>query len=96
MNVLAPNGVATLQSLPISETFEIDAAFHAELVTTNKALLGVVNSRRDYFKAAAAWLDETPNELLDDLVSGVYRVKEIDETLADSDETIKTVVSFDR
>ncbi|WP_101295863.1 alcohol dehydrogenase catalytic domain-containing protein [Halegenticoccus soli] len=97
VDALAPNGVATLQGIPTSGTFEVDAAaFHAGLVTANKALLGVVNSRRAHFEAAAAWLDETPNELLDDLVTGVYGIGEIDEALADSDETIKTVVSFER
>jgi threonine dehydrogenase-like Zn-dependent dehydrogenase len=46
VDALAPNGVATLQGIPTSGTFEIDAAaFHAGLVTANKALLGVVNPR---------------------------------------------------
>lgn len=56
----------------------------------------MVNSRRAHFEAAAARLDETPAELLDDPVTGVYGVGEIDEALANSDETIKTVVSFER
>lgn len=94
---LAPNGVATLQGIPTSGTFEVDAAaFHAGVVTANKALLGVVNSRREHFESASEWLAETPNELLDELVTGVYEVEEIDEALADSDETIKTVVSFEQ
>lgn len=97
VDALAPNGVATLQGIPTSGMFEVDAAaFHAGIVTANKALLGVVNSRREHFESAAGWLDETPNELLDELVTGVYDVEEIDEALADSDGTIKTVVSFDR
>jgi len=45
VDALAPNSVATLQGIPTSGTFEMDAAaFHAGLVTANKALLGVVNS----------------------------------------------------
>lgn len=97
VDALAPNGVATLQGIPTSGTFEVDgAAFHAGLVTANKALLGVVNSRRSHFEAAATWLDETPNGLLDDLVTSVYGIGELDKALADSDETIKTVVSFEQ
>lgn len=97
VDALAPNGVATLQGIPTSGTFEVDAAaFHAGIVTTNKALLGVVNSRREHFESAAGWLDETPNKLLDNLVTGVYEVEEIDQALADSDEMIKTVVSFEQ
>lgn len=97
VDALAANGVATLQGIPTSGTFEVDAAtFHARVVTANKALLGVVNSRREHLESAAEWLDETPNGRLDELVTGVYEIEEIDEALADSDETIKTVVSFDR
>jgi threonine dehydrogenase-like Zn-dependent dehydrogenase len=97
VDALAPNGVVTLQGIPTSGTFEVDAAaFHAGLVTANKVLLGVVNSRRTHFEAAAAWLEETRNELLDDLVTGVYGVDEFDRALSDSAETIKTVVSFKR
>lgn len=97
VDALAPNGVAALQEVPTSGTFGVDAAaFHAGIVTANKALLGVVNSRREHFESAAEWLDETPDDLLDELVTGEYDVEEIDEALADSDETIKTVVSFDR
>lgn len=96
VDALAPSGVATLQGIPTSGTFEVDASFHAGLVTANKALLGVVNSRRAHFEAAAEWLDEIPNAVLDDLVTGVYGLDEIDEALANSDEVIKSVVSFEQ
>lgn len=93
---LAPNGVATLQGIPTSGTFEVDAAaFHAGLVVNNNVVLGVVNSRRSHFEATVEWLNETPGSVLDDLVTGVYGVDEFDEALADSAETIKTVVSFE-
>jgi len=42
------------------------------------------------------WLDDTQLDLLDDLVTGVYGIEEADAALADSDETIKTVIAFDR
>ncbi|QRV17684.1 glucose 1-dehydrogenase (plasmid) [Haloterrigena salifodinae] len=98
VDALAPNGVVTLQGIPgSSSTFDIDGgAFHTELVVTNKAILGVVNSRRSHFRAAAEWLRDTPESALDALVTGIYGPDEIDEALADSEETIKTVVSFDR
>jgi threonine dehydrogenase-like Zn-dependent dehydrogenase len=93
VDALAPNGVATLQGIPTSGTFGIDAAaFHAGLVTANKVLLGVVNSRREHFEAAVTWLDDIQLDLLDDLVTGVYGIEEADAALADLDETIM----FDR
>ncbi|WP_394743117.1 glucose 1-dehydrogenase [Natronococcus roseus] len=98
VNALAPNGVVTLQGIPGSSlTFEIDdGEFHTDLVTANKAILGVVNSRRSHFCAAAEWLREMSESVLDDLVSGIYGLDEVDEAFTDSEETIKSVVSFDR
>ena len=97
VRALAPNGVATLQGIPGSQAFEIDGGdLHRDLVVNNKALFGVVNSRESHFRAAADWLVETPEAHLDDLVSGVYGPNEIGEAFANSDETIKTVVDFDR
>lgn len=97
VGALRPNGVATLQGIPGSWEFDVDGgAFHSDLVVNNKALLGVVNSRNSHFRAAVEWLGETPETILDDLVTGVYRLDAIDRAFADSDETMKTVVSFDR
>ncbi|WP_408960397.1 alcohol dehydrogenase catalytic domain-containing protein [Natrinema sp. 74] len=98
VGALAPNGVLTLQGIPgSSSTVAIDGgAFHSDLVVTNKAVLGVVNSRKSHFEAATEWLANVPESVLDDLVTGIYGPDEIDEALADSEETIKTVVSFDR
>lgn len=97
VNALGPNGVATFQGLPDSDTFEIDCGeLHSELVASNKALLGVVNSRKQHFQAAVEWLSETPEVILEDLISNVYGLNEIDAAFADSDEIIKNVVSFDR
>jgi threonine dehydrogenase-like Zn-dependent dehydrogenase len=97
VDALAPNGVATLQGIPTAGTFEVDAAgFHAGLVTENKALLGVVNARRSHFESAIEWLDRLPKGILDTLVTGVYGVEEFDDAVADSAETIKSVVSVGR
>lgn len=96
VDAMAPNGVATLQGLPDSDTFEINGGeVHSELVASNKALLGVVNSRKQHFGAAVEWLSEIPETMLEDLVSNVYRLNEIDTAFADSDEVMKNVVSFD-
>lgn len=97
VHALAPNGVATVQGIPEeSASFDVDCgAFHSELVIENKALLGVVNSRKPHFEAAAEWLSEVPTDVLDDLVTGVYGLDEIEDAFADSPETLKSVVSFD-
>lgn len=96
-STLRPNGVATLQGIPGSWEFDIDGgAFHSDLVVNNKALLGVVNSRKSHFRAGAEWLSGTPEAVLDELVTGVYGPDEIDRAFKDSDETMKAVVSFDR
>lgn len=97
VGALGPNGVATLQGIPTTGTFEADlAAFHAGLVGSNRALLGVVNSGERHFRAAAEWVGEVPETVFEDLVTGVYGIDEVDEAFADSEETIKTVLSFDR
>ncbi|MFB6081675.1 MAG: alcohol dehydrogenase catalytic domain-containing protein [Halanaeroarchaeum sp.] len=93
VHALAANGVATLQGIPGSRRVEIDAGdFHADLVTHNKALLGVVNSRRRHFEDAADWLAETPDDRLDALVSGRYGFADVESAFADSPETLKSVV----
>lgn len=98
VHALGSNGVATLQGIPGgSAPFEIDCGdFHSELVVANRALLGVVNSRRSHFEAAAEWLGETPESVLGKLVTGVYGVKEARAAFEESEETIKTIISFDR
>lgn len=96
VHALGPNGIATLQGLPGDVSFDIEGGdFHSDLVVNNKALLGVVNSRRPHFQSAAEWLGEVPEQVLDDLVTGIYDVEDIDEALQDSLETLKTVVSFE-
>jgi threonine dehydrogenase-like Zn-dependent dehydrogenase len=97
VSALGPNGIATLQGIPGESAFEIDGGeLHSELVVNNKGVLGVVNSRKPHFRAAVDWLSEAPESLLDELVTGVYAVDEVEAALDDSDDTIKTVVSFER
>jgi threonine dehydrogenase-like Zn-dependent dehydrogenase len=96
VHALGPNGVATLQGLPGSATFDIEGGdFHSELVVNNKALLGVVNSRKPHFQSAVEWLSDVSDGVLDDLVTGVYGVDEVNRAFEDSSATIKTVVSFE-
>ncbi len=96
VHALGPNGVATLQGIPGSQTVEVDAGkFQAELVTGNKALLGVVNARRSHFESAAEWLGAVDESVLDSLVTGVYDVEDAHEAFEDSPATMKTVVSFE-
>lgn len=95
VHALGPNGIATLQGVPGSATFDIEGGdFHSELVVNNKALLGVVNSRKAHFQAAAEWLCDVPETVLDDLVTGTYGVDEVHRAFEDSPETIKIVISF--
>ncbi|PCR88831.1 glucose 1-dehydrogenase [Natrinema ejinorense] len=98
VHALAPNGVATVQGIPGgSASFDIDCGeLHSELVVSNKALLGVVNSRKPHFEAAAEWLAEVPESVLDSLVTGRYGLDGLEEAFADSPETLKSVVAFDR
>lgn len=96
VDALGSNGVATLQGVPESTTFDIEGGeFHSELVVNNKALLGIVNSRKLHFQSAAEWLSDVSETVLDDLVTSVYGVDEIDRAFEDPPETIKTVVSFE-
>lgn len=95
VHALGPNGVATLQGIPGPATFDVEGGeFHSELVTANKALLGVVNSRRSHFRAAAEWLRDAPESPLDTLVNDVYSVDEARGAFEDSPEALKTIVSF--
>lgn len=98
VHALAPNGVATVQGIPDgSASFGVDCGeFHSELVVNNKALLGVVNARRRHFEDAAEWLDTVSESVLDELVTGIYGIDEIEAAVADSPETLKSVVSFDQ
>ncbi|MBX0325093.1 glucose 1-dehydrogenase [Halomicroarcula sp. F13] len=97
VGALGPNGIVTLQGIPGDSTFEVEGGgFHSDLVVNNKGVLGVVNSRRPHFEAAVEWLQTVPTAVLDDLVSGIYAVEEVEDALLDGDETIKTVVSFEK
>lgn len=96
VHALAPNGVATLQGIPGSDRIDVDVGeFHAELVTTNKALLGIVNARWKHFGAAVEWLSSVPESVPEDLVTEIYDVNEAKRALEDGPETMKTVVSFE-
>jgi len=94
---LGPNGVATLQGVPSSDRYDVDLGdYHSDMVVNNKAVLGVVNSRRSHFETANEWISDIDESVLDELVTGVYDLDEIDAALEDTDETIKSVVSFTR
>ncbi|WP_327051269.1 glucose 1-dehydrogenase [Halomicrococcus gelatinilyticus] len=96
VDALAPNGVAALLGVPDSWTFEVDGgALHRELVMTNKALVGSVNSGYRHFEAAVETLADLPAWLLDDLVTEVADLENVDRAFADDETTIKTAVKFD-
>lgn len=96
VSALAANGVATLQGIPESWTEEVNlGAFHRELVTANKALLGVVNARRSHIKAAVDTVAALPDWFIDHVVTEVYDSANATAALTD-EEVIKAAVAFER
>ncbi|WP_435335245.1 glucose 1-dehydrogenase [Haloarchaeobius sp. TZWWS8] len=97
IEALAPNGVGALLGVPGDWEFEVDGGrLHREFVLHNKALVGSVNSNVGHFRAAVDRLETLPEWFLDELVTGVYGVDELDAAFADDDSTIKTAVEFHR
>jgi len=95
VDALAPNGVGALLGVPESWEFEIDGGkLHNEFVLHNKALVGSVNSHVKHFEAAVDTLQALPDPFLDDLVTGVCGLDELDRAFDDDDTTIKTAVEF--
>ncbi|PSQ29220.1 glucose dehydrogenase [Halobacteriales archaeon QS_9_68_17] len=95
IEALAPNGVGALLGVPDAWEFEVDGGdLHNEFVLHNKALVGSVNSHVRHFEAAVETLGELPDRFLDDLVTGVYGLDELDRAFDDDDTTIKTAVEF--
>jgi threonine dehydrogenase-like Zn-dependent dehydrogenase len=95
IEALAPNGVGALLGVPESWEFELDGGtLHNEFVLHNKALVGSVNSHVGHFEAAVDTLQALPDPFLDDLVTGVYGLDELDRAFDDDDTTIKTAVEF--
>lgn len=96
VSALAANGIATLQGVPESRTEEIDlGAFHRDLVTANKALLGVVNARRSHFEAAVDTVATFPDWFVGRVVTEVYDPTNAVTAFTD-EEAIKTAVTFER
>jgi threonine dehydrogenase-like Zn-dependent dehydrogenase len=97
IEALAPNGVGALLGVPTDWTFEVDGGrLHREFVLHNKALVGSVNSDVGHFEAAVDRLLDLPESFLDDLVTGVYGLDDLDSAFADDDSTIKTAVELGR
>ena len=92
---LEPNGVAAVLGIPESWEFEIDGGrFHKELVMTNKALVGSVNSGPKHFRQAADRLSGLPSAVLDDIVTTVADYREFESAFETGEGTIKTAVQF--
>jgi threonine dehydrogenase-like Zn-dependent dehydrogenase len=95
VHALAPNGVAALLGVPGSWEFEVDAgAFHRETVLHNKAVVGSVNSHVPHFEDAIVSLTNMPSWFVDDLVTGIHPVAELEAAFDDDDTTIKTAIEF--
>jgi sorbitol-6-phosphate 2-dehydrogenase len=95
-HALAPNGVGALLGIPGSWDFEIDGgSLHNEIVLHNKCLIGTVNSHIKHFEYAVETLSETPEWLLDDLVTTVADPTDVAPAFENGDDQIKAVVEFD-
>lgn len=95
VDALAPNGVAALLGLPESWSFEIDGGrFHKEVVMTNKAIVGSVNSAPRHFEAAVETLASLPGWLFEELVTTVANYREFEPAFDGGEETIKMAVQF--
>ena len=97
IDALAPNGVGALLGVPTDWNFEVEGGrLHREFVLHNKALVGSVNSNVGHFEAAVDRLRDLPESFVDDLVTGVYDIDDLDAAFADDDSTIKTAVELSR
>jgi threonine dehydrogenase-like Zn-dependent dehydrogenase len=96
VEVLAPNGVGALLGVPEAGwDFEVPGSdLHRELVLQNKALVGSVNSSVAHFAAAVETLAGLPDWLLDDLVTGVFGLADVERAFQTDETTIKTAVQF--
>jgi threonine dehydrogenase-like Zn-dependent dehydrogenase len=95
VEALAPNGVGALVGVPSPSTFEVDGgALHSELVLSNKALVGTVNSNVSQFQAAIETLDVLPDRLLDAVVTDVAPLEAYGRAFRDDDAVIKTAIEL--
>ena len=95
VDALAPNGVGALLGVPSDWEFDVDGGrIHRELVLHNKALVGSVNSGVSDFESGVDTLLGLDDAFLDDLVTGVYGIDDLDAAFATDDSTIKTAVEF--
>jgi threonine dehydrogenase-like Zn-dependent dehydrogenase len=95
VDALAPNGVAALLGIPESWEFDIDGGhFHKELVMTNKALVGSVNSGPRHFRDATKRLQGLSESILEEIVTDVVRYREFESAFETDEATIKTAIQF--
>ena len=95
IEALAPNGVGALVGVPSPWEFEVrGGSLHRELVLSNKALVGTVNSNVSHFEAAIETLDALPDWLVDAVVTDVVPADEFERAFRDDESTIKTAIEF--
>jgi threonine dehydrogenase-like Zn-dependent dehydrogenase len=97
IEALAPNGVGALLGVPEAGwDFEVPGSdLHREFVLQNKALVGSVNSNVQHFEAAVDTLGDLPDWLLEDVVTGVFGLDEVERAFQTDETTIKTAVQLD-
>jgi len=94
VDALAPNGVVALLGVPGAREVTFDGGrFHKDLVVSNKAIVGSVNSGPRHFHAAVDRLSGLPSQVLDDYVTEIAPVDRF-ETALTPDATMKTAVEF--
>ncbi|MFC5969822.1 glucose 1-dehydrogenase [Halomarina salina] len=95
VEALAPSGVGALVGVPSPWEFEVDGgALHRDLVLSNKALVGTVNSNVSHFQGAIETLDALPDWLFDAIVTDVVPVDDFERAFTEDESTIKTAIEF--
>jgi hypothetical protein len=87
--------VAALLGLPDSWTFEVDGGrFHEQLVLSNRALVGSVNSGPRHFRSAVDHIGSFPEWFLESYVSRVAGLDSFGAAFETDGPIIKTAVQF--
>lgn len=93
--LLAPNGVGALLGIPGDDRVRLDAGrLHRELVLSNKALVGSVNSSVPHFEAAIDTLAAVPDWLPERLITHTFEPAAVADAFAPDDDRIKAVIEF--
>ena len=96
VDLLAPNGVGALLGIPGDHSLSLDAGrLHRELVLSNKALVGSVNSSVPHFRTALDTLAAFPDWLAEAVITDAFALEAVESAFESDDDRIKSVIEFD-